>query len=66
MSFKAHKWYCGNGHLFTFGDEQWHEEVSQGSDTFGDDEEILIPMYCMYNYPNGEPCLDSSSLILED
>lgn len=65
-------WHCGNGHTFTFGNEDWHAELSQGFLPDGSP----IPMYCtedfsaedeaenQYQY-EGEPCMDSSSLIYD-
>lgn len=52
-------WWCGMGHSFTWGDEDWHAEASQGRMPEGD----LIPMYCQADDENGDPCMDSSSLI---
>lgn len=56
-------WCCGQGHRFLFGDEEWHEEASQGRLEGGE----LIPMYCLADEETDEeldePCMDSSSLI---
>lgn len=57
----VHEWVCGNGHRFTFGDEEWHAEVNQGLLEDG----APIPMYCTADGNGGEPCMDSSSLIDE-
>lgn len=54
-------WHCGNGHTFTFGDEDWHYELNQGYLVDGSP----IPMYCTERYENDEPCMDSSSLIYD-
>lgn len=56
-------WICANGHEFTYGDEDWHEAVSQG---WTKKEHVLIPCFCTHRYENGEPCNDSTSLILQD
>lgn len=62
MKKEASYWYCGNGHEFLFGNEDWHRDVSQGLDEDG----LLIPMYCTYKDEDNEPCLDSSSLSPSD
>lgn len=58
LPIKVAYWYCGRGHRFAFGQEDWHREVTQGQDEDG----ALIPMYCTEDDEDGEPCLDSSSL----
>lgn len=63
-------WRCGNGHEFTFGDEDWHYDryINQGVL----DDGSPIPSHCLANWDytdseagiyKGESCLDSSSLI---
>lgn len=55
-------WHCGQDHRFKFGQEDWHEEASQGKLDTGE----LIPMYCQAEDEDGAPCMDSSSLIPSD
>jgi len=55
-------WCCANGHTFTFGDEDWHYEECQ----YIMDNGAPVPRYCDWEDADGEPCMDSSSLIWED
>lgn len=62
-------WHCGNGHRFTYGDEDWHYEDPQ----FLLEDGSPVPRYCPEEFDStdysdkpwmwGEPCMDSSSLI---
>lgn len=45
-------WVCGYGHVFSWGDKDWHADVSQPGGA---------PMYCTAA-PCGEPCMDSAHL----
>lgn len=58
---KSKEWYCGMGHAFMYGDEEWHYDESQGLDEDG----YPIPMYCAayMDDAGAMPCMDSSSLI---
>jgi hypothetical protein len=56
------RWFCGNGHAFAFGNEDWHFDDPQGFLNDGSP----IPRYCTEEDGKyGEPCMDSSSLIWE-
>lgn len=68
----ARTWQCGNGHFFTFGDEEWHMNENQGLLHDGSP----IPRHCTQEFDSidfpdepgmwGEPCMDSTSLIYTD
>jgi hypothetical protein len=54
-------WYCGNGHRFLYGNEEWHHEQGQGYWLEGLPN-LPIPAYCLAEF-GGEPCMDSTSLV---
>jgi hypothetical protein len=59
-------WVCGEGHLFSYGDEDWHyeEHADQGG------KKYPIPRHCPCDFPDdhadpeiaGESCMESSYL----
>lgn len=63
---KIRWWVCGEGHLFPYGEEDWHYEdhADQGY------EDYPIPRYCPCDFPEdhpdpdiaGSPCDESSYL----
>ncbi len=61
---QTRRWRCGNGHTFTWGDEAWH--TRQLSQAYSAEWDCLIPMYCTADFDDGDPCMDSSSLIMID
>lgn len=69
---KVKRWFCGKGHSFIFGNASWHFDRNQG---FLEDGSP-VPMYCTEvisfdeadeeaGIEEGEPCMDSSSLVWE-
>lgn len=71
---KTRTWHCGNGHTFKFGNEDWHYDEMVNNGVL--DDGAPIPSYCTEDFTSddeddsigqyeGEPCLDSSSLIYD-
>lgn len=56
--------WCGNGHIFTYGNEDWHSE-SESAFQWITDEGVPIPTYCPEDMSetDDEPCMDSSHLV---
>jgi hypothetical protein len=52
---KSTWWICGWGHVFEYGQEDWHMEFSQVPTE-------PVPMYCQGDYDNGDPCMTSIHL----
>jgi hypothetical protein len=52
-------WQCGYGHIFQFGQEDWHH----GDAEQGWDPDYVIPRYCDHvDAETREPCMDSTVL----
>lgn len=70
-------WHCAYGHVFEFGDEDWHMTENQGflDEICGEPDHSPIPRYCTEEFDSidfpdmpgmwGEPCMDSTSLIYD-